>query len=114
MNSAQIVRFETLRSIAFGAISGTYAAVGTAFVHSARVIAIDNTSDADLFLSFDGINNHLIVISHSGKIIDFSSNRTEPVGVLEIPANTIVYVKQTSGAPTLGSVYVTSMYASTT
>lgn len=113
MNSAQIVRFETLRSLAFGSISGTYAAVGTPLIHSARVIVIDNTTDADVFISFDGINNQIIIIAHSGKIIDFSSNRTEPVGVLELPSNTTVYVKQVS-APSSGSVYVTSMYASTT
>lgn len=113
MDNAQIVRFETLRSLAFGSISGTYAAVGTALIHSARVIGIDNTTDADMLVSFDGVNNHTILIAHSGKIFDFTSNRAEPVGNLELPNHTAVYVKQVS-APSMGSVYVTSLYGSTT
>jgi hypothetical protein len=114
MNSAQIVRFEPLRSLAFGSISGTYTAIGTPFVHASRVIVIDNTTDADLLISFDGIHDQVLSIAHSGKILDFCSNRTEPVGILEVPVNTTVYVKQAVGAPTLGTVYITVMYASTT
>jgi hypothetical protein len=114
VNNAQIVRFEALRSLAFGSISGTYAAIGSALTHACRMIGIDNLTDVNVTISFNGSTDHTVIPPGSGKIFDFSTNRAEPVGFLELPSNTTVYAKQTSGAPSSGSVYVTVMYASTT
>jgi hypothetical protein len=108
----QRIRFEPIRSLAFGSISGAYAKVGTPFVNAVRCIIVDNFTNANMTISFDGINDHMVVFSSSSKIIDYASNRVGPVDQLEQSAGTQVYVKQTTGAPSSGSIYVSVVYAS--
>lgn len=109
-SNAQIVRFEPLRSLAFGSISGTYAAIGSATTDACRLIGIDNLTNATVTISFDGVNDHTVLAATSGKVFDLATNRVDPTGYLALPSNTTVYVK---GSPGSGSVYVTIMYAST-
>lgn len=108
----QRIRFEELRSLAFGDISGSYAAVGDPLGNAARMIIITNQTNADMIISFDGVNDHLFVISSSAIVFDFASNRVAPVDQLEMPLGTTVWVKEASGAPSSGSVYVAVVYAS--
>lgn len=110
--NGQRARFDTLRSLAFGSISGTYAAVGTAFGQAVRILKIDNLTDANMIFSFDGTTNHTIAPMQSGCVFDFATNKVGPVNQLEQPIGTRVYVKQESSAATSGSVYVTIVYAS--
>lgn len=110
--SAQRLRYDTLRSIAFGSITTSYVAVGAAFTHAVRVLNIDNLTDANILISFDGTTNHTIVPAGAGKVFDYATNRVGPVDQLEQPVGTLVYVKRESGAPTGGNVYVTVLYAS--
>lgn len=105
------IRYEVLRSLAFGGISGTYAGVGASFANPVRILKITNTTDADLLISFDGINNRDIVAARSAWIHDYGSNKAETGGQLDQSMGERVYVKQVS-APTSGSVYVTVIYAS--
>jgi hypothetical protein len=112
MDNAQIARFEPLRTLAFGGISATYAAVGTPFLNAEHIISFDNTTDAQITISFDGVNDHLIVPSEAGKVFDLSTNRIGIVQKLMLPQNMQVYAKQTSTGPTLGAVYVSVVYAS--
>lgn len=110
--AAQRLRYDTLRSLAFGSITTSYVAVGSAFTHAVRVINIDNLTDANLLVSFDGTNNHTVVPAGAGKIFDYATNRVGPVDQLEQSVGTTVYVKREGGAPTGGTVYVTVLYAS--
>jgi hypothetical protein len=112
MDNAIRVRFEPLRALAFGSISGTYAAIGTALANASHLIKVDNLTDVTVTISFDGVNDHFVMPTQSGTIFDFSSDMVLPVGKLFLSQGTIVYVKQTSGAPSSGNVYVSSMYAS--
>lgn len=109
--AAQRLRYDTLRSIAFGSVTSSYAAVGSAFTHAVRVLNIDNLTDANILVSFDGTNNHTVIPSGSGKVFDYATNRVGPVDQLEQAVGTQVYVKRESGAPTGGNVYVTVLYA---
>lgn len=108
--NGQRVRFEPLRSLAFGSISGAYAAVGTGFSNAARMLMVDNLTDSTITVSFDGVTDHMIIASMSGKIIDYGSNRVGQVNQLEQAQGTVVYVK---GTVTSGSVYVSVIYAAT-
>lgn len=109
--NGQRVRFETLRSIAFGSISGAFAAVGTPLSNPARLIILTNQTNADMIVSFDGVNNHIYILSASAIILDLGSNRIGPVDQLELGSNTQIYVKQAAGAPASGSVYASVIYA---
>lgn len=106
--SAQRVAFEPRRSIAFGSISGTYAAVGTPFSNSIRMLKVENETDVSIDISYDGSTDHDRVAASSAFIYDFVSNTPTERGTWEFPKGLQIYVK---GAPTSGSVYVIVMYA---
>jgi len=93
------------RVIAFGAIGAAYAAIGVALASPARVFILNNLTDADMDISLDGVTDHFILPQRSFKLIDVSANKIRDDGFF-IAEGTFFYVKQTVGAPTLGSVYV--------
>lgn len=109
---AKRVKFETLRSIAFGSISGTYTAIGSALIHPARLIKITNLTDADMLISIDGINDHDVIPALGFALYDLGSNRTNLSGSLDFEIGERFYVKQVS-APSSGSVYLTVLHAAT-
>lgn len=110
--SSAIVRFEGLRSLAFGGISGTYAGVGAKFANPVRVLKITNLSDANLLISFNGVDDMDVVGANGFCLYDWGSNKANQAGYFDQSAGDRLYVKQESGAPTSGSVYVTVIYAS--
>jgi len=106
------VRFEPLRSIAFGGISGTYAGVGLPFSNPVRLICIDNATDENVLVSINGVDDHTWVASNGFKLFDYASNKGEKAGLLEQPQGDRIYVKAEGSNPTSGNVYVTVIYAS--
>jgi len=113
-NLAQVAKFETLRSIAEASLNTTtYTAIGAALVNPARLLHITNTTDVNVFISFDGTNAHAIVITSGFVLYDLTANKSlSSVGGLYIPANTTIYAKLAASATT-GSVYVGVMYGFT-
>ncbi len=107
-SNAQLVRFEPLRSIAFGDISGTYAAVGSAFSDAVRMLIIDNLTNATLTISFDGTNDHMVIPASSGRVLDYSSNRSGQANYFLQKTGTQVYAKGTPGS---GALYISVIYA---
>lgn len=104
---------DTLRSLAFGSISGTYAAVGAVFAHPARIICIVNNTNGDMIFSTDSTNasGNLFIPAGGFKLLDVTANMIpDKDDSLAFPAATQIYVKQSS-APTSGSVYVELVYA---
>jgi len=110
--TAQRIRYETIRSLGFASILGTYVGVGASFANPVRMLMIDNLSDSDLYVSFDGINDHTIVAANSGKVLDYASNRMAPAEHLEQAVGERVYVKAISVLPIDGGVFVSVIYAS--
>ena len=104
MSNINTVTIDTLRSLAFGSISGSYAAVGTSFTHPVRLMCITNNTDADMLFSTDGVNDMLFIPSQSFKLFDLATNRALLGNIWCFPVGTQIYVKQ-STAPTSGSVY---------
>ncbi len=100
---------EAVRSLAFGGISGAYAAVGTALANPARMIIFQNFTDGNLMISFDGVTDHLPVAANGFVLLDVTSNKTGAVQGFYISQGTTFWTKQIS-APTLGSLYITSFY----
>ena len=97
--------FEPLRSLGFGSIGASYAAIGTAITKPARLIKIDNLTDAALLFSIDGTDDHTIIPGNGFLLLDIATNKEDTQG-FELATGTTFYVKN-SGTPTLGSVYVT-------
>lgn len=97
---------DPLRSLAFGSISGTYAAVGNPQSYPARIICFTNTTDADMIFSMDGTTDQLLVAAGGFKLFDITTNH-RPVNQDDFcfSNGTQWYVKQSS-APSKGAVYI--------
>jgi hypothetical protein len=106
-NSALRIIPDVLRTLAFGAISGTYVGIGTPFPYPVRIIHILNTTDVLLTFSVDGVNPNFVVPSNSFLLLDLTANATSIAGASYIAAGTRIYVE---GTPTLGAVYVATFY----
>jgi hypothetical protein len=100
---------ETLRSLAFGSISGSYAAVGTPLAYPCRILIITNKTNTDMLFSVDGTNNHYIIPTGTAQLIDVNSNRDGNKNGFVFAKGTQFYVKQVS-APASGAVYISSTY----
>ena len=110
--SSQSVRVlaENLRSLAHGSIDvpGTYTGIGTSITNPARMMLIQNFTNADLMFSLDGVNDHFPMINNSHLILDIASNKTRESGFY-LAEGQRLYVTQIE-APTTGSVYLTVFY----
>lgn len=106
------VRYEPLRSIVYSSITTSYQVLGTPLANPSRIFKITNLTDEPLFLSVDGINNYDVVAANAAFVYDFGSNRSEKSGLFEESQNDQIYVKAINTLPTLGSVYLTTIYAS--
>jgi len=106
------VRFEAVRELAFGSISGSYAIVGTPFTKPVRLLKVTTLSNGDLMISYDGVTDHDVVASGGFYLYDYGSNRSNTAGNAEQSVGEAVFVKTIGAAPTSGSVYVTLMYLS--
>ena len=105
---------DTLRTLAFGGISGTYAPVGPPQAFQARIICFTNTGNADVIFSMDGTTDQLIVPAGSFKLFDVTTNH-RPVNQDDFcfANGTQWYVKQ-AAAITSGAVYIEIVYAQPT
>jgi len=104
-------KVDTLRTLAYTSISGTYAAVGPAQSYPARIICFTNTTDADMIFSMDGTTDQLIVAAGGFKLFDITTNH-RPVNQDDFcfSNGTQWYVKQNSST-TKGAVYIEIVYA---
>lgn len=104
---------ETERSLAFGSISGSYAAVGSPLLHAAVLIRFYNQTNAPLTFSFDGTNAAISLAA--GVAFDFNIQNNRGVSeTLMVSKGTQFYVIQTTGtAPTSGSAFIDVFYATT-
>jgi hypothetical protein len=107
-----VARFDALRSLAFGGISGTYATVGTPLTVNWKMFKITNNTNGDLFISADGTTDNLFIPALSFTLYDLSTN-APPVSqsdAFSMSIGTQFYAKQ-STAPSSGSVYIEGVYA---
>lgn len=104
-------KVDTLRTVAFGSITGSYTALGTPLSFPARIICFTNTTDKDVLLSMDGTTDQLIVPAGSFKLFDITTNH-KPVNQDDFcfSIGTQWYVKY-AAAPSSGAVYIEVVYA---
>jgi len=105
------VAFEAIREVAFGGIGAAYAALGAPLEDNARLIMITNITDAEVYISLDGIVNHLRFAPSSYITIDITANKVRDDGYF-IATGTTIYQKRVAAAPTAGSLWVEIMTTS--
>ena len=100
-----ILKAENLYSLAFGAISGTYALVGK-ILNPSQVYFVQNLTDAVITFSQNGVQDTFQLPANGFLLIDAGSNKGN-FNSLSFPQGTVLYAK---GSPTLGQVNLTSWY----
>ncbi len=108
--SAVVLQFETLRTLAFGSLSTSYAALGTPITHSLRMFRIINSTNADLNISLDGTNDHMLVPATSFVLYDVAANGQN--ASFRIQNGSQFYAKiVTGGSASSGQVALECIYA---
>lgn len=113
---SNIARFDILRGIAEASISGTYKALGynntptvpAPFNHAIRVAHFINNTDGDMYVSFDGVNDNLIVPANTFTLYDLTSDQ-DMNEKFRYESGTQLWVRYAS-VPTTGSFYVVCAY----
>jgi hypothetical protein len=102
---------DILRSVAFGSLNAVYIGIGTAMTKPIRMFILQNWTNADLMISFDGIHDHLPFSSGTFLELDITANKTIQQGFF-LAQGTRFYVKLINPAdiPTTGAVYLTAFY----
>lgn len=104
--------FDTLRSIAFGSISGSYAAIGSALTVEPRILIFTNTTNADVLISDDNTVSagKLIIPAGSYLILDLTANMNpDHDDAFVMSKGGSIYVKGIT-LPSSGFVYVAIVY----
>lgn len=111
MSNSLAIRMESIpvQTVAYGSITGSYVAMGSAMPAPIRILKINNTTNADIYISFDGTTNNDVVVASSGMVLDITTNKSREDGAF-ISSGTIFYIKYVS-APSSGNVYLSAYYA---
>jgi hypothetical protein len=102
---------DVLRTVAYGDITGSYAAVGDPFAYQARIICFTNTTNEDMLFTMDPSKDELIVPAGSFKLFDITTNH-RPVNQDDFcfAIGTQWYV-QYLAMPSSGGIYIEVVYA---
>lgn len=98
-------KFDTLRSVAAGSVTASFAAVGTALGAPAVAVNFVNNTNGDVIVSLDGINSNLYLPANSFQVWDIRTNSPHLNDYL-IPQGTLFYVKQGTVVPATGAFYI--------
>ncbi len=99
---------ETLRTAAFGSITGSLAALGSPYAHPVRVYIFTNGTDATIYVSWNGVNNMFAILAGNSLTLDIVTNKSVDDG-LYLEEGKSTYIAYAT-APTTGSVYLSVVY----
>lgn len=105
-------KFDTLRSVAFGSLTTSYAIVGSALSTPAVCVSFTNNTDGIVYVSTDGVNDMLAIPPSTGKVFDIKTNSPYATDYL-LPKGTPFLVKYSGSAPTQGSFYIEAVITQT-
>lgn len=100
---------EPVRELASGALVVGYSPVGAEMTRPIRIIVLQNTTDTGAMISFNGVDDHLPLVTNGYMILDITSNKTVPQGFFLAEGQTI-YARQLGAVATTGSVYLSVFY----
>lgn len=106
--ASNIVRFDSVRLLAFGSIGLSYVNLGTPLGHAMRVLHFINNTDGDMMISFDGINDNIPVLANSFALYDLTSDQDTGEN-FRYQIGSQLQIKYIS-APTTGTFYVVAVY----
>ncbi len=103
---------EPVRTLDAAAVIGTYVSLGTGLAQRGQIIVIVSTFDGDVWLSLDGVTDHILIPQGLLPLtLDVSANKNES-NHLSFGIGTQFYVKDVAGAaPTAGNIAISVLYA---
>lgn len=102
--------FDTIRTLGFAGISGTYAVVGSALTVNTRGVCFTNNTQGDMYFTDDNTKDKIFVAAGSFKLWDLQANINPQFDdKYVLPIGTQFYVKQIT-APVSGDVYIEVIY----
>ena len=107
-----VAYFESLRSIASGSISASYAAIGTPTTRVVKAFSIANNTQGDMIISLDSSDaaGHMFVPAGAVKVYDIQANMNPQFDDQYVfKVGTQFYVKQ-STPPVSGDVWVECIF----
>ncbi len=72
---SNIVRFDAVRTITTGVITGSYRKLDIPFAHAMRVLHFINDSNGTYMMSFDGITDNFPLVGSSFSLYDLTSDQ---------------------------------------
>lgn len=100
---------DSIRSLIWSSISGVYFKIANvATANPARLLCFTNTTDATLFISIDGVNDHIVLPPNSFRLLDIMTNHYAPGNApMQLPSMTFFWARTAPGSanPTKGFVY---------
>lgn len=103
-NSGLSVKNEAIREVAFGSINATFTALGAVLAHDAFTVSMFNDSDQNIYVSTDGVTEHIKVAAQTGRVFDYKTND------MYRKAGTQFSIKYDAGAPTTGGFWLEVEY----
>jgi hypothetical protein len=92
-NSGNSIKWEPVREIAAGSITTSFQVLGGVFLRDSFRVWITNNTNGDIYLSIDGVNNHLKPPALSGRAYDNKTND------MFVKAGTQFQIKWAGSAP---------------
>ena len=105
-------KFDTLRSVAFGSLTTSYAIVGSVLPTPAVCVSFMNNTNGIVYVSTDGINDMLAIPASTGLVYDIRTNSPNATDYL-LSQSTPFLVKYSGTAPTSGSFYIMAVITQT-
>ena len=101
---------DTIKSVAFGSITGSYANLGSALSFPLQILIIKNTTDVTLFVSENGTDDHYELPAGTTDGFDLQTNAIS--GAMGVKAaGTQFQVKANSGSlPATGKIIIQGQY----
>jgi len=103
------IKFDSVRSLAFGSIAVGYTGVGTYLAYPARMVIIQNLTDATVMFSDNGVSDSFPLPANGQTVLDLATNKTQDQG-LYMDAGSRLYVRRLVGVPSSGAVYFSVIY----
>ena len=98
------IAFDAVREAAFGSITGSYTPIGAPLAKHARIAYFGNSTDGAVYVSLDGVTNHMLLAGNSFQLFDFAANLIRDDGLF-VAQETQFYIKS-AAVLTKGEIYI--------
>ena len=111
MGIAIRAKWEPMRVSGFATLGAAFSTLGTELSNPARLLIFQNSTPVAVYISFNGVDDNLMLIEQSYMVIDLSSNKTVPQGFYQSQGDQ-VYVRLVGGPAISGQVTLSVVYGS--